>query len=195
MKNYIQMGAALAFVAGANIVSGQGVLAGGFFGIATGDVASGATGTIQVEGVFSIAKATGVTFAANDRVYWDDTAKKVTTVSSGNRLIGVATAAAGSSATALDVKLTPDARPVLTAEAALDFPSIAAAASATLTITVTGAAVGDPVALGLPAAPTAGLVFFPFVSAADTVSVRAMNITAGAVDAASATYKVAVSKF
>lgn len=78
--------------------------------------------------------------------------------------------------------------------AALDFASIAAAASADLTITVTGAAVGDSVALALPAAPTAGLVFFAFVSAADTVTVRAMNITAGAVDAASATYGVIVFK-
>jgi predicted RecA/RadA family phage recombinase len=195
MKNYIHAGAALAFVAGATIVSGQGVLAGSFFGIATGDVANGASGTIQVEGVFSIAKATGVTFAANDRVYWDDTAKKVTTVSSGNRLIGVATAAAGSAVTTLDVKLTPDARPVLTAEAALDFPSIAAAASSALTISVPGAAVGDIATVGLPAVPTAGLLFTAWVSAADTVTVRATNITAGAIDAASATYKVAVSKF
>ena len=195
MKNYLHEGAVLAFVAGANIVSGQGVLAGSFFGIATGDVANGATGSIQIQGVFAIAKATGVAFAANDRVYWDDTAKKVTTVSSGNRLVGVATAAAISAATALDVKLTPDARPVLTAEAALDFPSIAAAASSALTIAVPGAAVNDPVVLGLPAAPTAGLLFTAYVSAADTVTVRATNITAGGVDAASATYKVAVSKF
>jgi hypothetical protein len=81
---------------------------------------------------------------------------------------------------------------VLSNSAALDFASIAAAASADLTITVTGAAVGDEVALGLPAAPTAGIVFFAFVSATNTVTVRAMNITAGAVDPASATYSVIV---
>lgn len=82
----------------------------------------------------------------------------------------------------------------LTVAAALDFPSINAAASADLTITVPGAAVGDSVSLGLPAAPTAGLVFNGFVSAANTVTVRATNITAGAVDAASATYRATVLK-
>lgn len=82
----------------------------------------------------------------------------------------------------------------LTATAALDFPSIAAAAKADLTITVTGAAVGDAVILGLPAAPAAGLVFNGFVSAANTVTIRASNTSSGAVDAASATYRATVLK-
>jgi hypothetical protein len=81
---------------------------------------------------------------------------------------------------------------LLTASAALDFPSISAAAQANLTITVTGAAVGDEVAMGLPAAPTAGIVFNAFVSAANTVTIRATNITAAPVDPASATYGVLV---
>lgn len=82
----------------------------------------------------------------------------------------------------------------LSATAALDFASIAAAGTGDLTITVPGAAVGDAVSLGLPAAATVGLVFQAFVSAADTVNVRAMNITAGAVDAVSATYRATVHK-
>lgn len=82
----------------------------------------------------------------------------------------------------------------MNATAALDFASIAAAASADLTIVVSGAAVGDSVSLGLPAAPTAGLIFQAFVSAANTVTVRATNITAAGVDAASATYRVTVQK-
>ncbi len=83
---------------------------------------------------------------------------------------------------------------VLTASATLNFASIATTASEDLTITVTGAAVNDEVSLGLPAAPAAGLVFNAFVSAANTVTVRASNITASPVDAASATYSVAVFK-
>ncbi len=78
------------------------------------------------------------------------------------------------------------------ATAALNFGSIATTASADLTITVTGAAVGDFVVMALPAAPTAGIVFNAFVSAADTVTVRASNITASSVDPASATYGVVV---
>ena len=81
---------------------------------------------------------------------------------------------------------------VLSNSASLNFPSIAAVSQADLTITVTGAAVGDEVMLSLPAAPTAGLVFNGFVSAADTVTIRASNITASAVDAAAATYGVVV---
>jgi hypothetical protein len=84
---------------------------------------------------------------------------------------------------------------VLTASATLDFASIAAAGSEDKTITVTGAAVGDPVALSLPAAIDAGLVFNAFVSAANTVTVRATNASAGAIDAASASFRVAVIHF
>lgn len=85
-------------------------------------------------------------------------------------------------------------RPGLFAAAALDFPSIAAAATATLNITVTGAVVGDPVVLALPATVNAGILFDARVSAADTVTVRATNITAGAIDPASATFGVTVLK-
>lgn len=79
-----------------------------------------------------------------------------------------------------------------TATATLDFPSINAVSQADLTITVTGAAVGDEVALALPAAPTAGIVFNAFVSATNTVTVRATNVTAAPVDPASASYSVLV---
>lgn len=77
----------------------------------------------------------------------------------------------------------------------LDFGSISAAASADLTISVTGAAVNDSVSLGLPASPTAGIVFSAFVSSTDTITVRATNITASPVDPSSATYKVKVIKY
>lgn len=81
---------------------------------------------------------------------------------------------------------------LLSASAALDFGSISAAAQADLTITVTGAAAGDEVILALPAAPAAGIVFNAFVSAANTVTVRASNISAAPVNPASATYGVIV---
>lgn len=83
---------------------------------------------------------------------------------------------------------------VLANSASLNFAEIAAAASADLTITVTGAAVGDEVALGLPAAPTAGIIYQAFVSAANTVTVRATNITASPVNPAAQTFSVAVFK-
>jgi hypothetical protein len=81
---------------------------------------------------------------------------------------------------------------VLSGSASLDFGSITNATQASLTITVVGAAVGDEVIMALPAAPTAGLVFNAFVSAADTVTVRASNISAAPVDPAAATFGVIV---
>jgi hypothetical protein len=80
----------------------------------------------------------------------------------------------------------------LSASASLDFGSISTASQASLTITVTGAAVGDEVIMALPAAPAAGLVFNAFVSAANTVTIRASNISGAPVDPAAATYGVIV---
>ena len=77
------------------------------------------------------------------------------------------------------------------ATAALDFPSISAGLSADLTIALTGAAVGD-IVVAAPPVLVAGLGYSAFVSAADTVTVRLINNTAGAVDAASQSWTVAV---
>lgn len=76
----------------------------------------------------------------------------------------------------------------------LDFGSIAAGASADLTIPVTGATTLSAVSLGLPASPAAGIIFQAFVSAADVVTVRATNITASPVDPGAAGYTVVVFK-
>jgi hypothetical protein len=81
---------------------------------------------------------------------------------------------------------------VLTATASLNFPSISAASQADLTISVPGAVAGDEVIMSLPAAPAAGLVFNAFVSATNTVTIRASNITGSPVDAAAASYGVIV---
>ena len=44
------------------------------------------------------AKATGEAWSVGQAIYWDNTAKNVTTTSSGNTLIGAAAAAVGSGA-------------------------------------------------------------------------------------------------
>jgi parallel beta-helix repeat protein len=83
---------------------------------------------------------------------------------------------------------------MLAGSAALDFPSIAAGAAASLTMTVTGAAAGDIAIVGPPATGTGGLTFTAFVSAANTVTVRAFNPNAISVDSASLTFGVIVYK-
>lgn len=80
----------------------------------------------------------------------------------------------------------------LSATATLDFPSVAAGGSQELTVTVTGAAAGDTVVLGPPAAIEAGLVWNGYVSAVNTVRVRVSNITGAPIDPASASWKVAI---
>lgn len=86
---------------------------------------------------------------------------------------------------------------VISATASLNFPSISAASYQDLTISVTGAADGDPVSIGAPnAAATASVIYFAWVSAADTVTVRAINIDpSNAHDPASGTFRAAVTKF
>lgn len=77
--------------------------------------------------------------------------------------------------------------------ATLNFPSVAGQSFQDLTIAVAGAVPGDAVGLGVPIeAVTAGLVYSAWVSAADTVTVRAHNYTAGAIDPASGTFKATV---
>jgi hypothetical protein len=79
--------------------------------------------------------------------------------------------------------------------ASLDFGSIGTLTSADLTISLPGAKVGDLVVLGPPAAPTAGIIFWAFVSAADVVTVRASNFTAGSINPAAFDFNVAVLQF
>jgi hypothetical protein len=77
--------------------------------------------------------------------------------------------------------------------ASLDFLSVSGTGGTQdLTITVTGASTGDTVAIGLPTAPNAGLVFNAWVSAANTVTVRATNATAVGIDPSPATFRVTV---
>jgi hypothetical protein len=89
---------------------------------------------------------------------------------------------------------TEDAK-ILSGSATLNFGSTAAQTSADLTITVTGAADGDVVSVGVVNASTnANSSFTAFVSSANTVTVRFNNYSAGAIDPASGTFNVKVFK-
>ena len=81
---------------------------------------------------------------------------------------------------------------ILTATATLDFPSISANSNQELTITVTGAAVGDVVQLAAPAAINENLLWAGYVSSANTVTVRLSNIDGGSINPISATWGCAV---
>lgn len=82
----------------------------------------------------------------------------------------------------------------LSASATLNFGNTAAGAISDLTVTVTGAAVGDVVSIGAPSIPDKG-TYFGYVSATNTVTVRfANNDLTTAKDPSSGTFKVKVFK-
>lgn len=84
---------------------------------------------------------------------------------------------------------------VIKATATIDFPSTSAQQSSDLTITVTGAVVGDVVNVAIPGSPNANSCFTSWVSAANTVTVRFNNYSASPIDPASGTYNAIVTKY
>lgn len=104
MKNYVQDGDVVTLTAPYAVASGGGALVGSAFGVAANTVANGADGEFCLNGVFDLPKATGaVTQGA--KIYWDNTAKVVTTTATSNTLIGVAIAAAASGDATVRVRL------------------------------------------------------------------------------------------
>lgn len=69
--NYVQPGDVIDHVAAANITSGQVVKIGQILGVALADIASGATGSVAVRGVFTVPKVSGAVIAAGESLTWD----------------------------------------------------------------------------------------------------------------------------
>lgn len=90
MRNFVQEGLTLPFTAPYDVASGGGVLVGSLFLVALQAVLSGGTGDGKPRGVFDLPKATGQAWTQGVKVYWDNTAKNLTTTSSANTLVGVA---------------------------------------------------------------------------------------------------------
>lgn len=107
MKNFVQPGHALAVVApSGGLVSGQAALVGNIFGVAAYSALAGAEVELVTTGVFTLPKPTSaISFAQGDRCYWDATAGDITSVSTSNKWVGVATDAAIASAATVNVRL------------------------------------------------------------------------------------------
>ncbi|MCC6366845.1 MAG: DUF2190 family protein [Bryobacterales bacterium] len=92
MKNYVQHGETITLTAPYAVSSGGGALVGSIFGVASADYANAAEGEFQTCGVFDLTRETGGStgFSAGALIYWDNTNKRITKTSSGNKLIGVA---------------------------------------------------------------------------------------------------------
>lgn len=97
MKNFVQPGKRMTIAAAPYArTSGQALLMGSLFGVATMDVDNGASVTIDCEGVFDLTKTNAQAWTEGVALYWDDGAKEVTTDddSGANPLIGAAAAVA-----------------------------------------------------------------------------------------------------
>jgi predicted RecA/RadA family phage recombinase len=108
MKNYVRDGDRIPLVApSGGVVSGTGYLIGALFCVAVASAAQGVEFTAQIEGVVTLPKATGA-ITQGAALYWDNTAKNVTTTSSGNTKIGHAAKAQANDDTSVQVRLQPN---------------------------------------------------------------------------------------
>ncbi len=117
--NYVQHGERIEVTLGSGetaVASGKGYLIGGMFGVVVALTRNGLTvfsnqasaqgdvAVVALEGVYTLPKATGaITLGA--KVYWDNTAKNITTTSSSNTFCGYAWTAQASGDTTVQVKI------------------------------------------------------------------------------------------
>jgi predicted RecA/RadA family phage recombinase len=104
--NYIAEGKVINYTAGADIASGAVVVIGtNRIGVALADIANGAVGPVQVEGVFNLPKLSTDTPAQYALLYWDAGNTRLTTTASTHPVAGRSMVALGSGTTTADVKL------------------------------------------------------------------------------------------
>src|SRR5689334_19820737 len=108
MKNFVQKGDTLSYTNGGSAISSGAVL---FFGniaaIAATDIAANATGSVQVDGVFTLPKNTSTAITQGDDLYWASSPGEITKTAT-DKPIGIAATTQGSSDTTVDVIINPD---------------------------------------------------------------------------------------
>ncbi len=97
MKNFIQPGENIDVIAPYAVTSGEGMLVGVEFSVASTDIANGAAGTGVTKGVFTLPTA-AVPVTRKTVAYWDNAARVATNVANGNTKIGIFQASAAASA-------------------------------------------------------------------------------------------------
>lgn len=176
------------FSAGKILLNADGSVsfASGVASLGAGGGISGPTWTIGSDGTFNngVAAINGVDGSA--------------TFASGNATIDVLGNLSAFSAVLNTVSVGGGATlsGLFSATAVLDFPNTLAQTSSDLTVTVTGAGLGDTVSIGVPnASVMANSSYSAWVSAADTVTIRFTNAGALPRDPASGTFRATVFKF
>lgn len=106
-NNYVQEGEVLSLTAPYTRTTGQAALVGtGLFGVALTDVTSGAAASFSMCGVWTLAKVEAQEWATIGlAIYWDDSAKLLTTTSGGNTLVGYNLAVAANPSTTGKIRI------------------------------------------------------------------------------------------
>ena len=94
MRNHVQRGETLSLTAPYAVAAGAGLLVGSLFAVATSAADNAAAVEGATCGVYDLAKVSAQAWTVGAKIYWDDTARLCTTVSTSNTLIGAAVAAA-----------------------------------------------------------------------------------------------------
>ena len=106
MKTFIQNGDVITVTAPSGAVtSGQGVLIGSLFSVATFDAAEGQSVEFATRGVFDLPKEPTTVFTVGDRVAWNDATGQIDAPGAGLYPVGVAVVAAGNGVTVARVRL------------------------------------------------------------------------------------------
>lgn len=93
--NFIQPGDVLTLTAPYAVASGAGLLVGSLFGVATRAADNGAAVEASTRGVYELPKLSTDVVAIGDKLYWDNTNKRLTKTSTDNTLVATAVSAAG----------------------------------------------------------------------------------------------------
>jgi predicted RecA/RadA family phage recombinase len=110
-KNFVQPGKTITFIAPYARNSGEGALLGSIFGVSLATLLNAAVGEFMVQGVWDLAKVSAQAWTVGALIYWDDSAKLCTTVSTSNTRIGMAMLAAANPSATGRVRLNGIATP------------------------------------------------------------------------------------
>lgn len=140
-QSYKQPGNILTLTAPyARASSGLGMKVGALFGVTCDAIANGEAGQVQTEGVHALTKIGSQAWSVGDRIFWDDSNKRLTSVATDGMFVGVCTTAVGSGAgeTTGEIKLAglqvlaEGAQAVIAAVATADSDATYGAAESTL---------------------------------------------------------------
>ena len=105
-KVFLQEGKIVELTApGGGVVSGQMLKISDLLVIAMGSAAATEKFSASLGGVHSIKKKSADVVAEGDTLYWDDSAKELTSTTTGNFLAGAALKAAGNGVVSVDFRL------------------------------------------------------------------------------------------